>query len=111
VHCALYPLRLRVIESSNVIHSYVTGCDVLDRHLPTVGGCRLRATDSGLLNVTDDPAAAFRYRSICAHPSLMSHTTPARRSGRMSSDRSTPAFTGHADLRMWSEWVFMQRTA
>jgi hypothetical protein len=37
--------------------------------------------------------------SICAHPSLMSDTTPARRSGRMSRDRSTPAFTGHADER------------
>jgi hypothetical protein len=39
-----------------------------------------------LLNLTDDPAAALRYPSICAHASLMSHTTPARRSGRLSRD-------------------------
>ncbi len=41
---------------------------------------------------------AAREPSFCAHPRPMSHTTPARRSGRMSRDRSTRMFTGHADL-------------
>jgi hypothetical protein len=35
VHRALYPLRLRVVESNNVAHSSVTGCVVLSRHVPT----------------------------------------------------------------------------
>jgi hypothetical protein len=52
-----------------------------------------------VLSVTDDPAAALRY-PICAHPSLMRHPTPARRSGRMSRDRSTQVVTGHADVRL-----------
>jgi hypothetical protein len=34
VHCALYPLRLRVVESNNITGSSVTGCDVLDRTCP-----------------------------------------------------------------------------
>jgi hypothetical protein len=35
-HRALYPVRLRVVESNNVTRTYVTGCDVLYRHVPTV---------------------------------------------------------------------------
>jgi hypothetical protein len=34
---ALYPLRLRVVESHHVTRSDVTGRDVLYRHRPTVG--------------------------------------------------------------------------
>jgi len=41
VHCALYPLRLRVVESDDITGSNVSGCDVLDRHVPTVSGCRI----------------------------------------------------------------------
>jgi len=57
-------VRLRVVESNNVTRTHVTGCDVLYRHVPTVGGCRMtspRLTPEGLLGVTDDPAAALRY--------------------------------------------------
>jgi hypothetical protein len=37
-HYALYPLRLRVVESHNVTRPQVTCWDVFDRHVPTVGG-------------------------------------------------------------------------
>jgi hypothetical protein len=37
VHRALYPLRLRVVESHHVTRPDVTGRDVLYRHRPTVG--------------------------------------------------------------------------
>jgi hypothetical protein len=35
---ALNPMRLRVIDANNVTRPQVTGFDVLDRHVPTVGG-------------------------------------------------------------------------
>jgi hypothetical protein len=35
---ALNPMRLRVIDANNVTRPQVTGLDVLDRHVPTVGG-------------------------------------------------------------------------
>jgi hypothetical protein len=31
-------MRLRVIDANNVTRPQVTGLDVLDRHVPTVGG-------------------------------------------------------------------------
>jgi hypothetical protein len=47
--------------------------------------------------VIDDPTAATQISDLRAS-GLMSHTKLARRSGRMSRDRST-VFTGHAELR------------
>jgi hypothetical protein len=65
VHRALYPLRLGVVESNNVTRSNITGGDLLYRHVPTEGGCRMTCTrlSAALLSVTDDPAAALRYPS------------------------------------------------
>ena len=34
-------MRLRVVESNNITRTHVTGCDVLYRHVPTVGACRM----------------------------------------------------------------------
>jgi hypothetical protein len=56
VHCALYPLRLRVVESNNVTGSKVTGCDVLYRHVPTA-----RRLPNDLLT-SDSPRFAQRDR-------------------------------------------------
>src|SRR5262245_41624773 len=63
MHRALYPLRLRVVESHHITHSAVTCRDVLDRHRRTY---RRRTASAGptpqrLLSGTDDPAAALRY--------------------------------------------------
>jgi hypothetical protein len=55
-HRALYLVRLGVVESNNVTRTYVTGCDILCRHVPTVGACRMtfpRVTPEGLLSVSD----------------------------------------------------------
>ena len=34
----LNPMRLPVIDANNVTRPQLTGLDVLDRHVPTVGG-------------------------------------------------------------------------
>jgi hypothetical protein len=50
-------------------------------------------------SVTSQGSVVTRDPSIGAYPGLLCHTTSSRRSGRMSRDRSTPMFTGHADGR------------
>jgi hypothetical protein len=66
--CAL-PDALEGRRVNNVTRTYVTGCDVLYRHVPTVGACRItspRVIPEGLLSVTDGPVAALRYPSFGA---------------------------------------------
>jgi hypothetical protein len=88
-------MRLRVVEPNNITSPQVMSCDLVHRHVPSVGEAMAPPpTDSATVDQGSSMRKEHRLdiRRSNAHPSLMSHTTPAHRSGRTSSDRSTPVF-------------------